>query len=412
MDTDPSASARPTNEAVRLDSRPLRISLVCPFDPQPPSTRTGDAQVGGVERVFAEVAKRLAARGHDVTLLCSTDGRPGRAVEAGVKVVREKRHLTLFRAPVCTLTRRIPYTSDIIHVAATYPFTTPAVLYRARKLGIPAVLDFHFEPHLDSPLGKLAAHAYRRVGPPSYQLADAVVVRSLSYAERSPSLDGIPKDRLQVVANGFDPERFKPTGPLRRGDYLLFVGRLVPYKGLEVLLRAMAKSKVTNPLLIVGDGPLRVPLKQLATRLGIDAHFLGHVPDADLPALYRGARLTVLPSVNKQEAFGIALVESMACGTPVLASALPGVREVAEVGGLTAPPGDVDALATQLKAALEPGRLLRGPQLSTKVGRLYSWDAVTDRLLEVYAGILARRRVGLGRPEVMSAAHPGRHPVL
>jgi glycosyltransferase involved in cell wall biosynthesis len=394
----------------------LRIALVCPFDPQPPAARSGEAQVGGVERVFAEVAKRLATRGHDVTLLCSTDGRPGRAIEEGVQVVREKRHLTLFRAPVCTLTRRIPYTSDVIQVAATYPFTTPAVLHRARRLGIPSVLDFHFEPHLESPLGRLAAQAYRRVGPPSYQLADAVVVRSLAYAQRSPSLEGIPKDRLQVVPNGFDPARFKPVGPLRRGDYLLFVGRLVPYKGLEVLLRAMHKGRIAAPLLIVGDGPLRLPLRQLAGRLGVDAHFLGRVPDSELPALYRGARLTVLPSVNKQEAFGIALIESMACGTPVLASALPGVKEVADVGGLTAPPGDVDALAAQLATALEPGRLARGAALSAKVGRLYSWDAVTDRLLEVYAEVLQRRRAGLQgptpRPEVMAAADPGRHAVL
>lgn len=389
----------------------LRIALVCPFDPQPPTARSGDAQVGGVERVFAEVARRLAARGHDVTLLCSTDGRPGRAVEDGVKVVREKRHLTLFRAPVCTLTRRIPYTSDIIQVAATYPFTTPAVLHRARRLGIPAVLDFHFEPHLESPLGRLAAQAYRRVGPPAYKLADAVAVRSLSYAERSPGLADVPKDRLRVVPNGFDPERFSPVGSRRRGDYLLFVGRLVPYKGLEVLLRAMAKGRITVPLLIVGDGPLRQPLRALASRLRVDAHFLGHVPDRDLPSLYRGACLTVLPSVNKQEAFGIALIESMACGTPVLASALPGVREVAEVGGLTAPPGDVDALAAQLKAALEPGALERGAPLSAKVGRLYSWDAVTDRLVEVYREVLANRRTLLDRPEVMPAAHPGRHPV-
>jgi glycosyltransferase involved in cell wall biosynthesis len=398
--------------AVPVEDR-LRISLVCPFDPQPPRVRGGEAQVGGVERVFAEVAKRLAARGHEVTLLCSTDGRPGRSLEAGVQVVREKRHLTLFRAPVCTLTRRIPYTSDIIHVAATYPFTTPAVLHRSRKLGIPAVLDFHFEPHLDSPLGRLAAQAYRRVGPPSYQLADAVLVRSRSYADRSPSLDGIPRDRIHVVPNGFDPERFKPAGPFRKGDYLLFVGRLVPYKGLDVLLKAMARAKVGAPLLIVGDGPLRGPLRQLAMQLRLDAHFLGHVPDGELPALFRGARLTVLPSVNKQEAFGIALVESMACGTPVLASALPGVKEVAEVGGLTSPPGDIDALAAKLKLALAPGSdLVRGPALAARVARQYAWDAVTDRLLEVYADVLAKRRAGLARPEVMPAAHPGRHPVL
>lgn len=313
---------------------------------------------------------------------------------------------------MCTLTRRIPYTSEIVHVAATYPFTTPAVLRRAHRLGIPAVLDFHFEPHLDSTLGRMAAKAYGHVGPPSYALADAVVVRSLSYAARSPSLAGIPQERFEVVPNGIDPQRFNPDGPLRRGDYLLFVGRLVPYKGLEILLQALAMAKARHPLLVVGDGPLRGALEAQARRLRLDVQFLGHVPDADLPALYRGARLTVLPSVNKQEAFGITLAESMACGTPVVASALPGVEEVARLGGLVAPPGDVAALASKIREALEPGRLVRGAALAARVHAVYSWDAVTDRLLDVYAKVLARRRMHLAQPEVMTAAHLGGNTVL
>jgi glycosyltransferase involved in cell wall biosynthesis len=392
---------------------PLHIALVCPFDPMPERAAAGQANVGGVERVFAEVSRRLAARGHGVTLLCSTDGRAGRREQDGVQVVRTRRRMTLFRTPVATLTRRLPYTADIVQVAATYPFTTPAVLHRARRLGIPSVLDFHFEPHLDSALGRLAARAYQRVGPPSYALAEAVLVRSLAYAARSPSLAAVPRDRLQVVPNGFDPQRFRPDGPLRKGDYLLFVGRLVPYKGLDVLLRALAKARVGPPLLVVGDGPLRPQLQQLARKLGVDAHFLGAVPDRELPALYRGARLTVLPSVNRQEAFGIVLAESMACGTPVLASALPGVEEVARAGGLTAPPGDVEAWAAALRSALEPGRLPRGAALAHKVRALYSWDAVTDRLLEVYRGVLSGRRPGpAARPEVSPVAGPGGHPVL
>jgi glycosyltransferase involved in cell wall biosynthesis len=390
----------------------MRITLVSPFDPQPPTVAGRQANVGGVERVFAEVARRLANRGHDVTLLCSTDGPGGRRMEDGVSVIREHRRLTLFRAPVCTLTRRLPYTADIVHVAATYPFTTPAVLQRAHRLGIASVLDFHFEPQLESRLGRLAAKAYQQVGPPRYALADAVLVRSLAYAARSPSLDGIPRERLHVVPNGIDPERFRPGGPFRKGDYMLFVGRLVPYKGLDTLLDALATAKVRHPLLIVGDGPLRQPLEAKARRLRLDVHFLGRVADEDLPPLYRGARLTLLPSVNGQEAFGISLIESMACGTPVLASALPGVEDVARVGGLTAPPGDAPALAAQLKAALEPDRLPRGPALAAKVHRLYSWDAVADRMLDVYAQVLARRRDPLARAEVMPNAHPGGHSVL
>lgn len=390
----------------------MRITLVCPFDPRPPAVNGRAANVGGVERVFAEVSKRMAARGHDVTLVCSTDGPEGRTLEDGVSVVRQKRLMTLLRAPVCTLTRRIPYTADVVHVAATYPFTTPAVLQRAHQLGIPTVLDFHFEPVVDSAMGRLAVKAYAQYGPPRYRLADAVVVRSLSYAKNSPSLKGIPEDRLHVVPNGIDPERFVPSGPYRRGDYLLFVGRLVPYKGLEVLLDALAMAKVTHPLLIAGDGPLRASLQAQARKLGLDAHFLGLVRDEDLPPLYRGAALTLLPSVNRQEAFGITLAESMACGTPVVASALPGVAEVARVGGLVAPPGDRVALAAQVRAALEPGRLTRGRELATRAHRLYSWTTVTDRLLEVYGHVLDQRRDLLARPEVAPLAHPGRDAVL
>ena len=105
----------------------------------------------------------------------AVDQAVDRRHQVALHVVRERRRLTLFRAPVVTLTRRLPYTADIVHVAATYPFTTPAVLRRAERLGIPSVLDFHFEPHLESGLGKLAAKAYQRVGPPAYRLADAVV---------------------------------------------------------------------------------------------------------------------------------------------------------------------------------------------------------------------------------------------
>lgn len=68
---------------------PMRITLVCPFDPQPAAIAGRQANVGGVERVFAEVSRRLAARGHDVTLLCSTDGQPGRSTSEGVTLVRE-----------------------------------------------------------------------------------------------------------------------------------------------------------------------------------------------------------------------------------------------------------------------------------------------------------------------------------
>lgn len=362
----------------------MRITLVSPFDPNPRPGSPGSERVGGVERVFEQVSRKLAQRGHDVTLVCSTGDAAMTRSEHGVKVVRSARRGTILEAPVTNLWRGIAADAEVVHVAATYPFTTPAVLRRARRLGIPSVLDFHFEPAPRGALARLAARIYRAIGPRVYPLCSRVLVRSLAYASSSPSLGRVPADRWRVVPNGIDPARFNPDGPACPGDYLLFVGRLVPYKGVSVLLDALARLRPRIPLHIAGEGPLEDDLRQQAKALGIEVRFLGRVPDADLPALYRGARLTVLPSVTAQECFGITLVESMACGTPVVASRLPGVAGVAALGGFLAEPGDAASLARHLEAALVPGRLPRGPALASATHAAYSWDAVTDQLESVY----------------------------
>jgi glycosyltransferase involved in cell wall biosynthesis len=384
----------------------MRVTLVCPFNPYPVHTSSRKAHVGGVERVYAEVSKAMARRGHEVTLVCSTRGPPQVAVQDAVRIVRAPRRLTVLRAPVADFTGRIPPDTDVVMVAATYPFTTPAVLRHAARRRIPSVLDFHFEPVPESALGRLGAAAYLRFGPKAYPLADRVVVRSLAYARSVRSLKGIPEQRWEVVPNGIDTQRFTPHGPRWDGEYLLFVGRLVPYKGLEVLIRALARQPPGLPLVVAGDGPLRSDLEGLATRLNVDARFIGRVADEQLPQLYRGARLTVLPSVNRQEAFGITLLESMACGTPVVASDLPGVGDVARLGGLVAATGDAGSLSQRVVEGLHAD-LPRGPALAHKIHRGYSWEAVTDRLLEVFAQVRDRRAA-----EVTPVADPLGQPVL
>lgn len=362
----------------------MRITLVSPFDPNPPPGVLGQERVGGVERVFDEVSRKLAQRGHDVTLLCSTTGTATTSVNAGVNVVRAPRRGMLFQAPVTNLARSIRADAEVVHVAATYPFTTPGVLRRARQLGIPSVLDFHFEPSPSHALGRLAARLYREIGPRTYPLCSRALVRSLAYGSSAPSLGRVPEQRWRVVPNGIDPARFNPNGPVAPGDYLLFVGRLVAYKGVDVLLDALHQLRPGLPLYVVGDGPLAPALQAQASALGVDVRWLGRVPDDDLPALYRGARLTILPSVNTQECFGISLIESMACGTPVVASRLPGVAQVAARGGFLVEPGDPGSLARHLAHALQPGVLPRGWSLAADAHATFSWESVVDRLESVY----------------------------
>ena len=142
------------------------------------------------------------------------------------------------------------------------------------------------------------------------------------------------------------------------GPRLLFVGRLVYYKGLEVLLDAM--SLCEGSLVIAGEGPLEGALRALVTekRLGERVLFAGRVADADLPAFYQACDVFVLPSTARTEAFGVVQIEAMAAGKPVISTNLPtGVPWVNQdgVSGLVVTPGDRAALGEALRRLLDDG---------------------------------------------------------
>lgn len=360
----------------------LRVTIVSPFYPLGEGDDAARAHVGGVEVALAESARALARRGIDVTVL-STARQPGEDIVDGVRHLRVRRLATLFRTPVSGAFLQ-PLDADVVHVPATYPLYSDLLLARAARR-LPTVLDYHFEPEPTGPAMAAAAGAWRATLAPLMRRADLVLVKSDDYARAGGRLGWVRPDRLRVVPNGVDPRRFRPV-PAHDG-YVLCVGRLIPYKGVDMLVRAMAhvQKRMRAPLVVAGTGPLRAGLENLARELGVDARFLGYVPDAALPDLYARAAVTVLPSVNGQEAFGVTLLESMSCGTPVVASDLPGVRTVAALGGIVAPPGDPLALSRAVLDVLE-GRagVPTAAEIRARVVRDYSWDAVAAKLVAAY----------------------------
>lgn len=209
-----------------------------------------------------------------------------------------------------------------------------------------------------------------------YRRADCVIVSSPNLAAASPLVRqarhvavvpfGIELDRFQRV----DDATARRAAELRaglRGPVVLFVGRFVYYKGLDVLIEAMRHAE--GSLLLAGDGPLEPELRQRVTALGLGdrVRFLGRVADADLPACYRAADVFVLPSVAHTETFGVVQVEAMASGLPVISTRLnTGVPWVNQdgVSGLTVAPGDAGALAEAIRRLSvdrgERDRLARG----------------------------------------------------
>ncbi len=193
------------------------------------------------------------------------------------------------------------------------------------------------------------AYARARAWPDVWPSLARVLVAS-PFVEELLAGDGVPRDRIRVVAYPVEPP--PPAEPEAAGD-VLFVNRLVASKGVHVLLRAAAGLGAS--VAIAGDGPERGRLEALAGELGVDARFLGWVDAERRSALLRGARVFVLPSLW-EEPFGIAGVEALAAGVPVVASAVGGIPFWLTDGGLLVPPGDPPALRDALMRVLEePG---------------------------------------------------------
>lgn len=215
---------------------------------------------------------------------------------------------------------------------------------------------------------------------------------------------GLPPARLHVVRNGVDTQRFQPQPQaaaraalgLEGAPLLLSVGHLVPVKGHDIALQALAQLLPRHPgarLVFVGDGPLRGALQAQAQALGIAAqvHFAGAVPNDQLAAWYSAADLLVLAS--RSEGWANVLLEAMACGTPVVATAVGGTAEV--VGrpdvGRVVPPLDPAALAAGIESMLAaaPDRAA-----VRAYAQAFGWDETSAMQWRLFREVLTRHRAG------------------
>jgi rhamnosyl/mannosyltransferase len=235
--------------------------------------------------------------------------------------------------------------------------------------------------------------------------AAALIASSPDYVESSLVLSR-NRDRCRVIPFGIVSDGFRArdgeTIAKIRQRYgrriLLAVGRMVYYKGFEHLVRAM--KHIRGHLLIIGDGPLRTELERLAVACGVidRISFLGRVSQEEIIAYYHAADVFVLPSVARSEAFGIVQLEAMACGKPVVNTALAsGVPYVSLDGvtGITVPPADAGALANAIS------RLLDDPYLRAKFGAA----ALRRAREEFNVELMARRTLELYR-EVLTTSPP------
>jgi glycosyltransferase involved in cell wall biosynthesis len=300
---------------------------------------------------------------------------------------------------------------DIVHLHLPFIGSGELTAALARIRRMPLVVTYHNDLEAPGVRGVLFVLYRRSVAPAILFTARRVGVVATGYGEASPLLSKLARSkssRLLELPNGVDTERFHPSidGTCARRTLAIpedafvvaFSGVLDAahhFKRLDLLLRALRDVKTKEVwLLVIGGGDLLSNYQQLASELGVGdrVRFVGRVPHTEVPVYVAASDVLVLPS-DAVESFGMVLIEAMACGRPVIATDLPGVRDVVSNGedGRIVPPGEVAALSRAIDdyASMTPMvRRTQGEAGRRKVETFYTWSRIGERLERIYAGVL------------------------
>ncbi|MFG1946531.1 glycosyltransferase [Nonomuraea sp. NPDC048826] len=372
-----------------------------------PLAAIGGVDSGGQNVYVASLATALAARGHSVVVHTrrsrpdqprSVRVSPGVTVEyvpAGPAAPVPKDELPPYMPE---FTDRLAgrwalRAPDVVH--AHFWMSGQAALQAAD--GVPVVQTFHalgtvkrrWQGHADtSPAHRVATE--RAIG----RRADAVLATCGDEVEELIAM-GVPESRISVVPCGVDLDKFCPDGPVAPrtdGPMVLSIGRLVPRKGVDTVIAAL--RRIPGAELVVAGGRTddeeAVRLRELAQGYGLQdrVHVIGSVSREHVPALMRAA--DVLVTVPWYEPFGLVPVEAMACGTPVVASAVGGHLDTVAGCGLLVPPRRPRALARALRQVLDdPGRRREiGAAGARRARERYGWPRVAEQTEAVYTQVI------------------------
>lgn len=363
-------------------------------DYYPPTT-------GGIEQHMHLLCTALAKELEVFVLVPSRSRKKVADQIDGVQVIRVPEFGRYASAPLCPTAPRelLRLRPDIVHLHFPNPMGDLTYLFSGTRA--PLVISYH----ADIIKQRAYLRFYRPVLERLFRRAAQIIAASEDYVASSEFLRE-RADRTCIIPYGIEPDSFA----LRNGEHMeaerlrqelgapvvMFVGALRYYKGLDVLIRAM--TQVEARAVIVGRGS-DSELSTLAAALGVADRivFTGEVSAGQLRVLVNAADVLVLPSIDRCEAFGIALLEGMACSKPVISTDLPtGLRLVNqhEVNGLRVPPGDPDALAKALNRVLGDRdlRVRLGEAGRRRVMGEFSSARMVSRTLQVYGEVLERPR--------------------
>ncbi len=354
---------------------------------------------GGMETILELICDRTSREVQNRVLVASDRWATSEERHGDVDVIRLPAIAKIGSVAVCpTMPFRLAReATDLIVIHEPNPMALLSY-FLARPAGT-LIVWFHSEVVRPSWRYRLIYKPFLRF---ALARASRIVVASPTLAASAPQL-GEWRSKCVVIPYGVHAARIPPGDTvLRRAEAIrrehrrpivLFVGRLVRYKGVDVLLDAMRDSPAVA--LIVGEGPQRVSLQQKAEALGVADRvaFLGEVDDQELAALYHACDVFALPSVTRQEAFGVVQIEAMTYGKPVISTDLgTGVAWVNQHGvtGLVVPPADPLALRDGINTLLtEPAtRDAMGAAGARRATSVFNVERMTELTLNLYQTVM------------------------
>ncbi len=349
-----------------------------------------DPEAGGSELHAHKIASLWAKAGLDVTFRTSAvPGAPAALTRDGYRVLRRSGRYAVFPGAAWEGLRMGHRPGDaLVEIWNGMPFLSPLWYRGPRVVFLHHVHAEMWGMVLPPTLARLGDLVERRVAPRFYRSSRIVTLSESSRAEIVEIL-ALPADRVTVAPPGVDA-RYTPGGVRSPTPLVVAVGRLVPVKRFDAMLRALATVKVDQPDLravIIGEGYERPALEALRRELGATdwVSLPGHVSDEELVSWYR--RAWVVASSSQREGWGMTLTEAAACGTPSVATAIAGHTDAvvdAESGLLVSEVGELPAALGRvlgdevLRSRLAKGALARA--------RWFTWGATARRALEALAG--------------------------
>ena len=355
--------------------------------------------LGGLENVVEALAAQRSRHGLPVTVLTSRAGLPRCGMPGYVRGLRswQVAH-TAIPPGLPGRLLRLPRDS-VIHLHVSQAFLPESVLAAHLLRGLPYLAHLHLDAGPSGRAGFLLRGYQPLVLGPALRHAASVVVFTREQRAAAVAKYRLDPARVAVVPNGVGAGFWfsgrRQPGPRPR---LLFAGRLSPQKNIPLLLQALAGVSARFETVLAGDGELGPALRRTTAALGLrNVRFCGRADGPGLRALYQQADVFVLPS--EREGMPLVLLEALAMGLPVVATDIPGVRDLVADGrnGFLVPPGDPAAMrAALLRVTADPDRYQRMSAESRRVAGQYSWDRIGAEFERLYAEAGARAAGGGG----------------